>query len=60
VAEDEEADSEGFAALVVVTARGVIFADADASMSMAAVPVAAEASALASSGTWSFLDRATV
>ena len=61
VAEDE-ADAEGFAvgAAAAVTARGVIFADADASMSMAAVLVAVEAFTLAPSGIWSFLERATV
>jgi hypothetical protein len=45
---EDKADAEGFAVVViaaaVVTARGVIFADADASMSMAAVLVAVEAS----------------
>jgi hypothetical protein len=68
VAEDK-ADAEGFAlvlAAAAVTERGLISADADASMSMASVLVAEEVFALAPSGiwSWSFLDldleRATV
>jgi hypothetical protein len=74
VAEDE-VDAEGFALVLVavaaaaaaataVTARGVISADADASMSIASVLPAVEAFALEPSGIWSWsfldLDRATV
>ena len=69
VAEDK-ADAEGFALVLAaaaaasVTARGVISADADASMSIASVLVAEEVFALAPSGIWSWsfldLDRATV
>lgn len=68
VAEDT-ADAEGFALVLAtaaasVTARGVISADADASMSIASVLVAEEVFALAPLGIWSWsfldLDRATV
>ena len=56
----EVEDAEGFTAVAASAARGDIFADADASMSMAPVEALVVALALAPSDWSSFLDRATV
>ena len=59
----EVEDAEGFTAVAASAARGDIFADADASMSMAPVGALLVVAALAlapSDWSSSFLDRATV
>jgi len=58
----EVEDAEGFTAVAASAARGDIFADADASMSMAPVEALVVVALALAPSDWSssFLDRATV
>ena len=58
----EVEDAEGFTAVAASAARGDIFADADASMSMVPVEASVVAALALAPSDWSssFLDRATV